>query len=121
MVAKAVASVVIWLGYLIGVLLLGQSFDLGGGVIALAFVLALPVIAMTVTMWENKSAADKKAESDTSGDLLEKRKRDRLDAILRGLSDEQLAALKERLAEPDFEDEVLYMLGDDGELVTPRQ
>ncbi|MAU12609.1 MAG: hypothetical protein CL607_22500 [Anaerolineaceae bacterium] len=121
MVARSIASVLIWMGYLIGLLLLGQSFDLGGGVIALAFVLALPVIAMTVTMWENKSAAEKQAESETSGDLLEKRKRDRLDAILRELSDEQLAALKQRLSEPDFEDEVLYMLGDDGELVAPRQ
>lgn len=120
MVARAIASVVIWIGYLIGVLLLGQSFDLGGGVIALAFVLALPVIAMTVTMWEHKSAEDEKSEHSASGDL-EKRKRDRLDAILRDLSDEQLAALKQRLSEPDFEDEVLYMLGDDGELVSPRQ
>lgn len=120
MLAKSIASVVIWIGYLIGVLLLGQSFDLGGGVIALAFVLALPVIAMTVTMWEHKSAEDEKSAHSTSTDL-EKRKRDRLDAILRDLSDEQLAALKQRLSEPDFEDEVLYMLGDDGELVSPRQ
>ena len=120
MVARSIASVLIWMGYLIGLLLLGQSFDLGGGVIALAFVLALPVIAMTVTMWEHKSKEDEKSENSTSGDL-EKRKRDRLDAILRELSDEQLAALKQRLSEPDFEDEVLYMLGDDGELVAPRQ
>ncbi|MCA9890453.1 MAG: hypothetical protein KC546_18865 [Anaerolineae bacterium] len=116
---KAIASVIIWIAYLVGILLLGQTFELGGGIIALAFVLMLPVMAITVPMWENKGSQPS-GDEKTNEDAVEKRKRDRLDAILRELSDEQLAALKQRLTEPDFEDEVRYMLGDDGELVTEQ-
>ncbi len=52
----------------------------------------------------------------------EKRKRERLDTVLRDLSDEDLIRLKRRLEDGVIDDEVLYerMVGDDGELVNRR-
>jgi len=79
------------------------------------------LMVVTVSMWSESYVETKaRAEAEKTDYNTEKRKRDRLDAILRDLSDEQLMALKLRLTEPDFEDEVSYMLGDDGELITDQ-
>lgn len=60
--------------------------------------------------WDNPEADSKQ---------IEKVKRDRLDKVLRDLSDEELVALKKRLSTRDVDDEVLYdyLVGDDGELI----
>lgn len=47
----------------------------------------------------------------------EKRKRDMLDSVLRNMSNEQLMALRTRLSDPDFDDDLKQMLGDDGEYI----
>ncbi len=58
----------------------------------------------------------------TAQEASEKAKRERLDAVLRDLSDTQLQRLRERLSAGDITDEQLgYMLGDDGELVQRRK
>lgn len=52
-------------------------------------------------------------------DELEKAKRQRIDNLLRDLSDDDLVALKQRLSDGDVsEDTILDFIGDDGELVT---
>lgn len=49
----------------------------------------------------------------------EKAKRERIDTMLRDMSDEELLALKNRLSDGDVsEDTILDFIGDDGELVT---
>ena len=49
----------------------------------------------------------------------EKRKRERIDAVLRDLSNEDLKRLKQRLEDGIISEEMLYdqIVGDDGELV----
>jgi len=49
----------------------------------------------------------------------EKRKRERLDNVLRDLSNEDLVRLKHRLQEGSIDDGVLYdrLIGDDGEII----
>lgn len=119
---KSLATLIMWMVYLGSLGLLGQTLDLGAWVILMAIVLMIPLILINLAMWEALHGTEKQSSSEQASGLasLEKRKRDRLDAILRDLSDEQLAALKTRLSDPNFEDEVLYMLGDDGELMTKR-
>ena len=50
---------------------------------------------------------------------VEKRKRERLDSVLRELSNDDLIELRRRLQDGTIDDELLYeqMVGDDGELV----
>lgn len=54
---------------------------------------------------------------------VEKRKRERLDTVLRDLSNDDLIALRERLQDGTIDDEILYeqMVGDDGELMQMNQ
>jgi ABC-type protease/lipase transport system fused ATPase/permease subunit len=117
--AKSIATVLMWAGFLI--MLLFAMNPLGGLTVVLALVLMIPLLAIMAFMWVVNSPAATNA-SRSQGEnrretSQEKRKRDVLDAVLRDLSDEQLANLRERLREPGFEDRLDYMLGDDGELV----
>lgn len=52
-------------------------------------------------------------------EAIEKRKRQRLDSVLRDLSDDDLIALRHRLSEDDLDDSALYqrLVGDDGDLL----
>lgn len=62
-------------------------------------------------------------ETDATEDDEEKRKRDRIDSVLRDLSDEDLHRLQERLSAGTINDDVLYqqLVGDDGEFVYEEQ
>ena len=117
MIARSITTFLMWVTYL-AVLYMSQS-ELGGGVIVFGGVLMIPLIVASLAMWDSFSEgkSSSKEEENVSKAEVEKRKRDRLDAVLRELSDEQLAALKARLSEADFEERVEYMLGDDGEIV----
>ena len=55
----------------------------------------------------------------TETDSVEKRKRERIDTVLRDLSSDDLIALRQRLGDGTIDDEILYehMVGDDGELM----
>lgn len=115
--AKSIATVIMWAGML-GVIFLAIP-NMGGLAVLLALVLMIPLLAIMAFMWVvnspfayNHSQRGKQQEENQ-----EKRKRDMLDSVLRELSDEQLAALKYRLSEPDFEERLEYMIGDDGELI----
>jgi hypothetical protein len=53
----------------------------------------------------------------------QKRKRDRIDAALRQMSDEELLQLRQRLSAGDIDEEMLYnrLVGDDGEFLDAKQ
>ena len=116
--AKAAATVFIWITYLV---IVGMVARLGLFGLGLAFIVSLPLIAITGMMWGafgNESDNQQKQQALSESEI-EKRKRDRLDAVLRNLSDDDLVRLKERLADGTIDDEKLYnelVVGDDGEL-----
>jgi hypothetical protein len=94
--------------------------QLGRWSILLAFVMMMPLIPIMGIMWGSfKSDSSEKRDRARSSDAIEKRKRDRLDAVLRDLSDDDLRRLKQRLTDGTIDDEQLYdrLVGDDGELV----
>jgi hypothetical protein len=81
------------------------------GHILLAFViLALAAVGTTfIWRWQDEDAQPAKA------------KRQRIDRLLKEMSDEKLNELKRRLSDGDFSDESIKdYLGDDGELVQRR-
>ena len=116
---RAAATVIMWIAYLAMVwtaLIFGQ---LGAWAILLAFVLMMPLIPISAMMWGAIGGHGQQQEKQVSWDEVEKRKRDRLDAVLRNLSDEDLERLKKRLSDGTVNDGKLYqhLIGDDGELV----
>ncbi|GAB5494496.1 MAG: hypothetical protein Phog2KO_47110 [Phototrophicaceae bacterium] len=68
-------------------------------------------------IYENLSADAPQA--DTEADNMEKRKRERIDTVLRDLSSDDLQSLRQRLQDGNIDDDLLYdhMVGDDGELI----
>lgn len=102
------------------------------GLIIIAFVVGLTLFA-NLFIWfregifsafRDSTYADERdyqarRENNASAmESTEKRKRDRIDAVLRDLSDDDLVRLRERLATGHIDDDLLYdrMVGDDGEL-----
>ena len=122
---RAIATVLVWITYLAMVWLSIDKLDTWA--IALAFVMVLPLIIIMGGMWgmfnaDKKDADDMAVTTDKkqhlSDDELEKRKRDRIDNVLRDLSDDDLGRLRERLSDGTIDDDHLYhMLGDDGEII----
>jgi uncharacterized membrane protein len=111
---------VTYLGIIAGAMTVGT---LGTWSILLAFVLMMPLIAMMGMMWGAfKNDTDENEKSSMSAEEIEKRKRDRLDAVLRDLSDDDLLRLKQRLSDGTVQDDNLYdmIVGDDGELINRR-
>ena len=73
--------------------------------------------ASTGFIWNPDHAAKDIISDSESG---EKAKRERIEAVLRDLSNEELIALKNRLADGTIDDDLLYermALSDDGELI----
>jgi hypothetical protein len=121
--AKSVATIIIWLSYLVMIWAAMTIGQLGAWAILLAFVLMLPLIPILGLMWSAPfmvgSESSKSKQQQTTLEEVEKRKRDRLDAVLRDLSDDDLQRLKQRLADGTIDESKLYnhLVGDDGELV----
>ena len=117
---KAGATAVMWLSYL-GMIWFSFS-QLGVWSILLAFVLMMPLMGGMAFMWTSKSGERREPMIKIESGENEKRKRERLDAVLRDLSSEDLMRLKERLMDGSVDDDVLYdrMVGDDGELQYKR-
>jgi hypothetical protein len=117
---KAAATAMMWLSYLA---MIWFSFSqLGVWSILLAFVLMLPLMGGMAFMWTSKSGERREPMIKIESGASEKRKRERLDVVLRDLSSEELMRLKERLSDGSVDDEDLYerMVGDDGELQVKR-
>ncbi|MEM9955779.1 MAG: hypothetical protein AAF846_29540 [Chloroflexota bacterium] len=105
-----------WVAYL-GVIVY-LTGEIGAVVIPLAAIMMVPLIVLMSTL----SKRDKKeslANMMTSSDETEKRKRKRIDAMIRDMSDDELYELRQRLQDGSFDDEVFYdqVVGDDGEFV----
>jgi hypothetical protein len=116
---RAAATVIMWIAYL-GMVWTAMIFgQLGAWAILLAFVLMMPLIPISAMMWGAIGGHSNRDEKQVSWDEVEKRKRDRLDAVLRNLSNEDLERLKQRLSDGTVNDSKLYqnLVGDDGELV----
>jgi|GEM_PF-1668045 len=87
--------------------------------------IGIPVVTylMGVTWYYDFSIQAKRRRDTSDGaDKIadtEKRKRERLDNVLRDLSDEDLLILQKRLQNGAIDDSVLYdrLMGDDGEIV----
>ena len=95
--------------------------EMGAEVIPILFLMGGMLVVINGFIWDwGQGVKETKA---TQGQLAEeeKRKRDMLDSVLRNMSDEQLRALRSRLTDPDFEDDLRVMLGDDGELITSQR
>lgn len=98
--------------------------NMGAWAILMAFVLMLPLMGGMAFMWtmaREQPPTQRKATLLNDNDA-EKRKRDRLDAVLRDLSDDQLLRLRQRLEDGTIDDDSLYekLVGDDGELISRR-
>jgi len=114
---RGAVTVIIWLSYLAMNYVLAEQ--LGPWVILLAFVLMIPLVVSMGAVW-NMFGADRVAKNDNSEESsTEKRKRERIDTVLRDLSDDDLVLLRQRLQDGTIDEDVLFdrMVGDDGELV----
>jgi hypothetical protein len=106
-----------WVVYL-AFLVIAQGNMMDGWFFAVALVTMIPMLTGMGIIWrmyrEDRNAGEDQSE--------EKRKRDRLDTVLRDLSDDDLMRLRERLSDGSIDDEVLYqqMIGADGEFTTQR-
>jgi len=116
---RAAATVIMWIAYLAMVWTSMIFGNLGVWAILLAFVLMMPLIPISAMMWGAIGNQGNFHDKQAKRDEVEKRKRDRLDAVLRDLSDEDLQRLKRRLSDGTVDDSKLYqhLIGDDGELV----
>lgn len=117
MEARSVATVFMWLGYL-GILYMAME-RLGTWSALIAFVVMIPLIVAMGMMWGAFKPESNKKEESLSAEDMEKRKRERIDSVLRDLSDDDLLRIRERLVSGTINDEMLYeqIVGDDGELM----
>ena len=114
---KLGATIPIWFFLTLAVVIM--SFNVNSGEL-------IPIVAITFSagvlvtgfVWEWGRLIPGQEQYNESNDRDEKRKRDRLDAVLSRLSDRQLRALQDGLESGDVTDEHLhYMLDEDGELI----
>jgi hypothetical protein len=116
------ATQVIWGFFALTMLFLFAStvIDNAGlsiGHVILGIVIAVAAFVSTGSVW---SWGDiKTTEADSVEASSEKIKRSRIDAMLSKMSDDELLALRDRLAD-HMDDDAAYRLGDDGELVKRR-
>lgn len=116
--SRGCITIVMWLSYL-GLVYISLE-SVGAWAALIAFVVTIPLFMGMGMIWnmfgnEDKLVARRYAKEEET----EKRKRDRLDAVLRDLSDDELRRLQQRLQDGAIDDEVLYeqIVGDDGELL----
>lgn len=123
---RFMASQIIWI---ITVTALFLNLDFlrfsDNGILIIAGALMLTIL-INLGIWFGEGIArafddemyDNLAETSAT-DELEKRKRERIDTVLRDMSNEDLHILQQRLQDGNINDEVLYehIVGDDGELI----
>jgi hypothetical protein len=116
--SRTVVTLMIWASIAVALFGLFLSGGMAGGLtvihLAIAIVLIGAVVGMTGFLWRSSNFE----ASDLQEQYNEKAKRDRIESVLRNLSNDELTALKKRLSTGAIDDDVLYdYLGDDGELV----
>jgi hypothetical protein len=109
--SKIALTVFIWLSTIVAFLatLAIAAETMGGAIIPIVVFLFGASILVNGFIWQ-WGQQDKSVEVEA-----EKRKRQRLDSVLRGLSDEDLMALKRRLMDGDFDEGEL--VDEEGELL----
>lgn len=114
---RGAVTVIVWLSYLTMLYILAEQ--LGIWVTLLAFVLMIPLIVVMGATWNMFGTEGVKDKSNSKESSTEKRKRERIDTVLRDLSDDDLMLLRQRLQDGTIDEDVLYdhMVGDDGELI----
>ena len=116
---RQATAVISWLAYL-GVIVYLANI-MGPVAIPFAAIMMVPLIVMMNFLW----GGDKKqsrSENSASMSRQEKRKRARIDTMIRDMSDDELYELRQRLQDGGYDDELLYerMVSDDGEIVNRR-
>ena len=128
---RFMASQVIWIATvtllfvnLDSIRLSDNSILIIGGALSLAIMINLGIWfgegiarAFDDDIYDNLSAET--TTVDTTTEDVEKRKRERIDSVLRDLSNEDLLVLQQRLQDGNIDDDLLYehIVGDDGELI----
>jgi hypothetical protein len=111
--AKIFLTIFIWLttlGTFVATLAITID-ELGAAIIPIVVFLFGAAIVTNGFIWQwGQQANNNQVEAQA-----EKRKRERLDSVLRNMSDDELLGLKRRLAEGDFGDEPI--IDDEGELI----
>jgi hypothetical protein len=111
--AKIFLTIFIWLttlGAFIATLAIAID-SIGAAIIPIVVFLFGAAIMTNGFIWQWGQQSNNAAVQEQA----EKRKRERLDSVLRNMSDDELMSLKRRLSEGDFGDEP--MIDDDGELI----
>jgi hypothetical protein len=110
---------------------IGNPYSAFSTISGMRFIPFIVAAFFTLIMWaiwnfdirrteQSKARSAKVVSEDTS---LEKRKRERLDTVLRDLSDDDLLRLKKRLMDGTVNDDSLEeaLIGEDGELLRERR
>lgn len=109
---------VMWLTYIVGIVYILNSFGIASVPIILFMSVALVAMSRIISGTDDNDDERLRSSADDA-DNMEKRKRDRLDAVLRDLSDDELHRLQTRLQNGSIDDALLEkrIVGDDGELL----
>ena len=111
--AKIFLTIFIWLTTL-GAFIATMAITIdtiGAAIIPIVVFLFGAAIMTNGFIWQWGQQANNHAVQEQT----EKKKRERLDSVLRNMSDEELISLKRRLADSDFGDE--RIIDDEGELI----
>jgi len=127
---RAILSIAFILSFGFGMMLFGgwieRTYTDGGSALFLSTVLSAIAAIIIWGIWnlkiglrEETRKRQKQSSSNHAGTTLEKRKRDRIDSVLRDLSSEDLQRLKQRLGDGTLDDDVLYdeFVGDDEDVL----
>ena len=114
--ARGYITIFLWLSYL-GFIYIAMNM-MGAWAALIAFVIMIPLVWAMAAIW-NLFGNEKSAVLTENDVEIEKRKRERLDTVLRDLSNQDLIALRQRLADGTIDDDMLYnqIVGDDGEFI----
>lgn len=112
---KGIITIIGWLSYL-GVIVYLANI-MGPVAIPFAAIMIAPLVVMMNFLWGKKGQQDLANMRDVSA--TEKRKRERIDHMIRDMSDEELYQLRRRLQDGSYDDEMFYehIVGEDGELI----
>jgi hypothetical protein len=125
---RAILSILFMLAFAYGMMFFGdwinRTYTDGGSALFLATVFGLFASTVIWSIWNlqiglRDETRKRQKELQKNSDTVEKRKRERIDTVLRDLSSEDLIRLRERLSDGSVDDELLYnhMVGGDDELV----
>lgn len=106
-------TLIAWVAYLGVIVYLANIMD--AVAIPFAAIMMVPLIVMMNFLWSDKNRTKDTARMIKS----EKRKRERIDTMIRDMSDDELYELRQRLQDGSYDDDSLYdhVIGDDGEIM----